>query len=89
MDERIAVIASYRYVHQIIPEAPLVIQQEFLREHRIGLVVHGDDMRNSDTLQTFYAEPQRLGILRLVPYTARISTIDIIARIEDRGATVG
>lgn len=84
MQERIAVIACCRYVHEVIPDAPLVIGREYLREHRINLVVHGDDMWHSDALQKFYAEPQRLGILRLVPYTAGISTSDIIARIENR-----
>lgn len=84
MEERMAVIVGCRYVHQVIPDAPLVIQQEFLREHRINLVVHGDDMWDSDDLRKFYAEPRRLGILRLVPYTPGISTTEIIARIEDR-----
>lgn len=88
MDERIAVIASCRYVHQVIPDAPLILGPEFLREHRIDLVVHGDDMRDSQTLQGFYAEPLRLGILRLVPYTGGISTTEIIARIENRVTSV-
>jgi cytidyltransferase-like protein len=89
MEERITAIAGCRYVHEVIPDAPLVIGPEFLREQRIDLVVHGDDMWHSDALQEFYAEPQRLGILRLVPYTAGISTSDIIARIEGRAAQVG
>jgi glycerol-3-phosphate cytidylyltransferase len=88
MDERMTVIAGCRYVHQVIPDAPLIIDQEFLRKHRIDLVVHGDDMQNSDVLQTFYAEPQRLGILRMVPYTAGISTSEIIARIEERFSSI-
>jgi cytidyltransferase-like protein len=84
MEERIAVIASCRYVQEVIPDAPLVVGRDYLREHRIDLVVHGDDMWHSDALQRFYAEPQQLGILRLVPYTTGISTSDIIARIENR-----
>ena len=88
MDERMAVIAGCRYVHEVIPDAPLVIGRDFLRYHRIDLVVHGDDMWASDALRKFYAEPQRLGILRLVPYTAGISTSDIMARIEERFTSV-
>jgi glycerol-3-phosphate cytidylyltransferase len=88
MQERIAVISCCRYVHEVIPDAPLVIGRKYLQEHRIDLVVHGDDMWHSDALQKFYAEPQRLGILRLVPYTAGISTSDIIARIENRVSAV-
>ncbi len=83
MEERMAVIASCRYVDQIIPDAPLVIRQEFLKEHRIDLVVHGDDLSEDNDLQGFYAEPRRLGILRIVPYTPTISTSAIIARIAN------
>jgi cytidyltransferase-like protein len=84
MQERIAVIESCRYVREIIPDAPLVIGSDFLEEHEIDLVVHGDDLRGSDVLKRFYAEPDRLGILRLVQYTEGISTSDIIGRIVDR-----
>jgi glycerol-3-phosphate cytidylyltransferase len=84
MDERIVVIASCRYVHEVVPDAPLVLRQDFLREHQIDLVVHGDDMWGSNALREFYAEPHQLGILRLVPYTAGISSSDIIARMEER-----
>jgi cytidyltransferase-like protein len=84
MQERIAVIESCRYVHEVIPDAPLVIDRDYLEEHKIDLVVHGDDLHSSDVLGPFYAEPDRLGILRLVPYTEGISTSEIIARIADR-----
>jgi glycerol-3-phosphate cytidylyltransferase-like family protein len=84
VEERIVGIADCRYVHQVIGNAPLLTEEGFLREHRIDLVVHGHDMWNSDRLRRFYAEPRRLGTLRLVPYTARISTTEILARIEER-----
>ena len=84
MPERIAVIESCRYVDEVIPDAPLVIDGNYLEEHDIDLVVHGDDLRSSDVLKRMYAVPDRLGILRLVPYTDGISTSDIIARIADR-----
>ena len=43
MDERIKTVSSCRYVDEVVPEAPLVIEEEWINTHNIDIVVHGDD----------------------------------------------
>lgn len=84
MAERIAVIEACCYCDKIIPYAPLVITREFLQEHSIDLVVHGDDIADAPSLQSSYGVPVELGIMRLVPYSTVVSTSEIIDRILRR-----
>ena len=81
MKERVDTVSSCRYVDEVISDAPLVIDLKWLNTHRIDLVVHGDDF-SEHMKQLCYKVPIDLGILRLVSYTTRISTTEIIERIE-------
>ena len=81
MRERVDTVSSCRYVDEVISDAPLVVDLKWLNTHRIDLVVHGDDF-SEHMKQLCYKVPIDLGILRLVSYTARISTTEIIQRIE-------
>ena len=81
MRERVDTVSSCRYVDEVISDAPLVVDLKWLNTHRIDLVVHGDDF-SEHMKKLCYKVPIDLGILRLVSYTARISTTEIIQRIE-------
>ena len=81
MRERVDTVSSCRYVDEVISDAPLVVDLKWLNKHRIDLVVHGDDF-SEHMKQLCYKVPIDLGILRLVSYTSRISTTEIIQRIE-------
>jgi glycerol-3-phosphate cytidylyltransferase-like family protein len=81
MEERLQVVAACRYVDEVIPDAPLVVTRDWIEEHAVDLVVHGDDLPE-ETLMLMYRVPHELGILRLVPYTAGISTSDLIERVR-------
>ena len=81
MKERVDTVSSCRYVDEVIPDAPLIVDQEWITTHRIDLVVHGDDF-SEGMEQLCYKIPIDLGIFRLVPYTSEISTTEIIKRIE-------
>ena len=81
MRERVDTVSSCRYVDEVISDAPLVVDLKWLNKHRIDLVVHGDDF-TEHMKQLCYKVPIDLGILRLVSYTSRISTTEIIQRIE-------
>jgi glycerol-3-phosphate cytidylyltransferase len=83
MDERIRVVEACRYVDEVVPDAPLRLTDEFLRDHAIDLVVHGDEM-DAGTLTDFYGVAQQQGIFRTIPYTGGISTSDILARLAGR-----
>ena len=80
MQERIAVVEACRYVDEVIPNAPLRMDEAYLREHQIDLVIHGDDL-SWEKCQDWYAAPIRLGIFKTIPYTQGISTTDIIQRV--------
>ena len=85
LEERTAVIGACRYVDEVIVAPPLRLTEEWIQEHEIDLVVHGDDF-NAETLMDQYGAAIRLGIFRTVPYTKGISTTDIIQRVVDRQA---
>ena len=82
MEERISVVASCRYVDEVIPDAPLIIDLEWIKKHNIPLVVHGDDF-SEDLLQLCYKIPIEMGIFEKVPYTPGISTTDILNRLKN------
>ena len=82
MKERVDTVSSCRYVDEVVPNAPLVIDQEWLNTHQIDLVVHGDDF-SEEMEQLCYKIPIDMGIFRLVSYTSEISTTDIIQRIKN------
>lgn len=84
MAERIAVVRACRLVDEVVPDAPLSIDEDFLDRHRIDVVVHGDDF-DADKLARFYPGALARGALRTVPYTPGISTSDIMRRVKERG----
>lgn len=81
--ERVAVIAACRYVNEVIPDAPDVVTKSFLDAHGVSVVVHGDDIP-PEISEAMYGSALREGKLRLVQYTAGISTTDLIRRIRER-----
>jgi cytidyltransferase-like protein len=83
--ERVAVIEACRYVDEVVPSAPYAVSAEFLDAHGISVVVHGDDI-SREALDEVYGPVASAGKLRLVTYTAGISTTDLIRRVRERGA---
>lgn len=81
--ERVTVIEACRYVDAVIPDAPYQVTAEFLDEHDIAVVVHGDDLP-PDTVEEVYGPAAAAGKLRLVEYTAGVSTTDLIRRCRTR-----
>ena len=81
MEERVKAVSGCRYVDQVIPNAPLVVDRTWIGRHRIDLVVHADDL-DEDELDRLYRAPREMGIFRTVPYTRGISTTEIIERIR-------
>ena len=82
MEERVASAAGCRYVDEVLPNAPLVIDEAWIAKHDIQLVVHGDDF-SEDRIKDFYEVPIKMGIFRTVPYTKGVSTTEIIRRVID------
>ena len=61
MEERVETVSSCRYVDEVVANAPLVIDEEWLNAHRIDLVVHGDDF-SEELEQLCYKVPIDLGV---------------------------
>lgn len=83
LEDRLKVIASCRYVDEVIPNCPLGVTAEWLDQYKIDLVVHGDDF-DEKKAKLQYGPAIDRNILRFVSYTKGISTSDIIGRIVDR-----
>ena len=81
MDERVASVAGCRYVDEVVPDAPLTITREWIEQHEIDLVVHGDDF-TEEQYKRHYETPIEMGIFRTVAYTLGISTSEIITRCK-------
>lgn len=62
LSERAAVVQSCRYVDEVITDAPLVLTDDFLAQHSIGVVVHGDDL-SPEVAETVYGPALEAGLL--------------------------
>lgn len=80
-EQRYDIVESCKHVDEIIKGAPLVMTEEFLKKHRIDLVVRGDD--TTEELLKQQEIPIRLGIMKYVPRTSGISTSQIISKIRE------
>jgi cytidyltransferase-like protein len=83
LEERVAEVQACRYVDEVIAAPPMKVSKEWLKEHQIDVVVHGDDF-DEKAMIWWYSVPMQMGIFRTVPYTKGISTTNIIKRITDR-----
>lgn len=80
-EQRYEIIRSCRYVDEVIEEAPLLISYDFLEQHNIDLVVHGDE--TSETFREQHKVPLELNKMKYVPYTQGVSSTDIIKKIKN------
>lgn len=83
LEERVAVVRACRYVDEVIPDAPDVVSMDFLGQHDLSFVVHGDDI-SEEVIDELYGEVAAAGKLRLVPRAPGISTTELIARVQQR-----
>ena len=88
MEERVASVAGCRYVDEVLPNAPWIIDRAWIEMHNINLVVHGDDYPPK-RLRQVYRVPMEMGIFRQVAYTHGISTSEIIRRVIQAEAGPG
>lgn len=86
--ERVAVIEACRYVDEVIPDAPFEVSEDFLREHAIDKVVHGDDL-TPEGAESIYGSVVTEGRFASVRRTSGISTTQLIQRVLDAAAADG
>jgi len=81
MEERMETVKTFGVANQVIPDAPMVIDQQFLDAWNIHVVCISPEYSSDD--DNYYALPRRLGILRVMERTPGISTTDLIGRIKN------
>lgn len=79
LTQRVTMLQHCKIVDKVIPESPLVLTKEFLKQHNIELVYHADDSKQTE----FFKVPIDLGIMQYVPYDQEVSTTAIIQKIKD------
>ena len=81
-EERCDTVAVCKYVSLVIPNAPLILDMEFIKKHRIDLIVCSDEYDKEDDL--YYDVPRKLGILKVLPRTSGVSSTDLMRIIMAR-----
>lgn len=81
-EERYDVVGKCRFVNEVVRDAPLVIDEEFIRKYNIHTVCCSVEYDKPD--DHYYAVPRRMGILRVLPRTDGISTSELLKRISSR-----
>jgi cytidyltransferase-like protein len=78
-EQRYELIKSCKYVNEVVEAAPLIITEDFLIEHKIDFVLHGDDINEEISKQ--HRVPLSMNMMKYIPYTRGISTTSIIDKI--------
>jgi cytidyltransferase-like protein len=81
--ERVTMLEQCRLVDQVIPDAPLFCTCDFLDRIGAQYVCHANDL-SAEQIQYWYKDVIPSGRLKVVDYTAGISTSAIIERVIAR-----
>ena len=79
-EDRLAVIEVISLIDEIIYNAPAVTNEDFYVSNDLDIHVHGDDHKGNSA----YDVPEKMGIMRWVPYTQGISSTEICDNIVKR-----
>ena len=82
LDQRVAIIECCSLVDEVIPGAPPKTTKNFIIDHQINIVV-ATKAYSKKALKTYYGDPQKMGILKLVAYEDGISSSIIVERCAE------
>jgi choline-phosphate cytidylyltransferase len=84
-EDRYTIIENIKFVDEIVRDSPLIITEDFLEKYNIDYVVHGfSNPQDSNKQDDFFKTPKLLNKFMEVPYYSKISTTDIINKINSR-----
>jgi len=82
--DRVEIIKSIKYVDEVIFPCPLIINMDFIKKHKIDLVVHGfSNDTDREKQKDFFSEINKKGYFKEISYYNKISTTDLIKRISN------
>ena len=81
--ERVEVVRACRYVTEVIEGTSVIIDEAFMKEHNIDIVVHGSDF-TEEKMKYYFPYAYMINAIVILPYTPIVSTTDIIKRIRER-----
>lgn len=84
--ERCNVVSKCKFVSEVIPFAPLIIDEKFINKYNIHTVVCSVEYDSPD--DKYYAIPRKMGILKVLPRTNGISTTELINKFKNRECEV-
>ncbi|KAI5191876.1 choline-phosphate cytidylyltransferase [Nematocida sp. AWRm77] len=82
MEERAESLRHCKWVDEVIPDAPWIITEEFVKQHRIDYVAHDNVyLSEKEEEEDVYQKVKDLGIFAVTQRTEGISTTQLITRI--------
>ena len=88
MEERVAAVEACKYITDVIPGAPTIIDEDFLKKHDIDMVFHGHTEEEDHLYKDMFEVPISMGKFTRTERTPGISTTMIIDRIQQVTASV-
>ena len=83
-NDRYEIVGNIKYVDKIIKDAPLIINEQFMDEHKIDYVIHSFSNETDEQKQMeFFKVPILLNKFMKIKYYSSISTTDIIKKIKE------
>jgi len=82
LDERVAAVQACKYVTEVIPAAPTIIDEDFMATHAIDMVFHGHTEAEDHLYLDMFKVPMSVGKFTRTERTQGISTTMLIDRIE-------
>jgi len=83
-DERLTMVRGCKFVDEVVPECPYVMNEEYLayiiKEYKVDYVIHGDDPCIVDG-KDVYESAKKAGKYQSIPRTEGVSTTDIVGRM--------
>ena len=82
-EDRVTIISNIKCVDNVIENAPLIVNEEFLNKYNIDLVVHGfSNEKDIEKQKEFFEIPIKLNKFASIPYYNKISSTEIIEKIK-------
>ena len=82
-EDRLEIIKNIKDVDEIIFPCPLVVSMNFIKTNNIDIVVHGfSNDKDRENQKDFFAEIIKNGYFKEIEYYDKISTTEIIKKIN-------